>query len=62
MDTQIDMTYRFTSDAEPTDEQLLVIMKEVEADVRRKNEENKRRIQENIRREYLHVKATFSNR
>jgi hypothetical protein len=52
-------TYRFTSDVEPTDEQLLAIMKEVEADVRRKSKENLQKIQENIQREYEKVQAMF---
>ena len=50
MDKNVNMTYRFTSDEEPTDEQLLVIMKEVEADVRQKSFERKNIIKENLKR------------
>jgi hypothetical protein len=58
MDTDIN-SYRFTSDSEPTDEQLFFIMKEVETDVRRQSEENSLRIQENIQREYRNTQAMF---
>jgi hypothetical protein len=52
-------TYRFTSDVEPTDEQLLAIMKEVESDVRRKSAENIKQLQESIQKEYDNAKIRF---
>ncbi|MDR0829190.1 MAG: hypothetical protein LBN95_03650 [Prevotellaceae bacterium] len=58
MNTDIN-SYRFTSDTEPTDEQLFTIMKEVESDVRRENAENILRIQENIQREYRNTQSMF---
>jgi hypothetical protein len=59
MDKNVNMTYRFTSDEEPTDEQLLVIMKEVEADVRRENEEIKVQMQINFQQEYKNARLRF---
>ena len=55
------MNYRFTSDNEPTDEQLLTIMKEVEMDVRRKSKKRKSIIMANIQKEYLTARAMFPN-
>jgi hypothetical protein len=60
MSTDIN-SYRFSSDTEPTDEQLLTIMKEVEADVRRKSFERKNSIKENLKREYDNARAMFPN-
>jgi hypothetical protein len=54
----IDMTYRFTQDDEPTDEQLGVIMQEVAEDARRGHEEIARQVLENIREEYLRICAS----
>jgi hypothetical protein len=49
MDTKnVNMHYRFTSDSEPTDEQLAVIMQEVGEDVRRQSKENARKLLERI--------------
>jgi hypothetical protein len=59
MDKNVNMTYRFTSDEEPTDEQLLVIMKEVEADVCRENEEIKAQMQINFQQEYKNARLRF---
>ncbi|GHS93969.1 hypothetical protein AGMMS50239_11260 [Bacteroidia bacterium] len=59
MDKNVNMAYRFTSDEEPTDEQLLVIMKEVEADVRQKSFERKNSIKDNLKREYDNARAMF---
>jgi hypothetical protein len=42
------MTYSFLWDEEPTDEQLLTIMKEVEEDVRREAEEIKKMIKRTL--------------
>lgn len=52
-------SYRFISDTEPTDQQLLTIMKEVEADVRQKSLERKNIIKENLKREYDNARAMF---
>jgi len=51
MSTNID-SYRFTSDSEPTDEQLEALMREVGEDVRRQSAEISKRLQEQIRAEY----------
>jgi hypothetical protein len=51
MDTKIDMTYRFTWDSEPTDEQLHVIMQEVAEEARSTHERVAKQILENIERE-----------
>jgi hypothetical protein len=45
-DSEVDITYSFLWDEEPTDEQLLTIMKEVE--VRREAEEIKKMIQRTL--------------
>jgi len=52
MTSQVDMTYRFLWDTEPTDEQLQVIMEEVAEEARRKSEEVARQIIQNLEREY----------
>ncbi|GHT07500.1 hypothetical protein AGMMS49525_16640 [Bacteroidia bacterium] len=54
-------SYRFISDTEPTEQQLLTIMKEVEADVRQKSFERKNIIKENLKREYDNARARFPN-
>ncbi|GHT78146.1 hypothetical protein AGMMS50262_20430 [Bacteroidia bacterium] len=60
IDMSTDMnSYRFISDTEPTDQQLLTIMKEVEADVRQKSLERKNIIKENLKREYDNARAMF---
>ncbi|GHT48135.1 hypothetical protein AGMMS49965_26320 [Bacteroidia bacterium] len=60
MSTDIN-SYRFISDTEPTEQQLLTIMKEVEADVRQKSFERKNIIKENLKREYDNARARFPN-
>jgi len=55
MNASVDMTYRFTWDTEPTDEQLLVIMQEVGEEARLKSEKIAKQIIENIGREYEHA-------
>jgi len=55
MTTQIDMTYRFLWDSEPTDEQLLTLMQEVGEEVRRTREKTDRQVIENLEREYARV-------
>jgi hypothetical protein len=59
MANEVNMYYRFTSDNEPTDEQLLTLMKEVQADVHRENETIKKIMAENIQREYANARAMF---
>jgi hypothetical protein len=61
MNTDIN-SYRFSSDTEPTDEQLLTIMKEVETDVRRENLELNQQINANLRREYENTRARLQIR
>ena len=55
MTTQIDMTYRFLWDSEPTDEQLLALMQEVGEEVRRTRKKTDRQVIENLEREYARV-------
>jgi hypothetical protein len=52
MRTDVDMTYRFVWDSEPTDEQLLVIMQEVGEEVRQSSEKMAKQVIENLEREY----------
>jgi len=49
---EIDMTYSFLQDEEPTDEQLLVIMQEVAEEARFGHEEVAKQVILNIEREY----------
>jgi hypothetical protein len=57
MDTKnVNMYYRFTSNNEPTDEQLAVIMQEVGEDVRRQSKENSRMLLERIEQEFQRAK------
>jgi hypothetical protein len=53
---EVDMYYRFTSDEEPTDEQLAVIMEEVGEDVRRESAEISRKLRERIALEFQRTK------
>lgn len=57
MNTDVDMTYSFLWDEEPSDEQLQVIMQEVGEDVRRESEQLERLIKEKIEEEYARVLA-----
>jgi len=59
MENDVDMYYRFTSDDEPTDEQLFTLMKEVESDVRQQNLNLQAVIAENIQREYNNAQKIF---
>ena len=58
MDKKIDMTYSFLWDSEPTDEQLIFIMKEVAEEAKQSNELISKQILENIKKEsvMLHAK------
>jgi hypothetical protein len=58
---EVDMYYRFTSDEEPSDEQLACLMQEVCVEVRRKNAASQAEISKNILREYEKVKKMFPN-
>ena len=57
----LNMTYQFTGNDEPSEEQLLAIMKEVEADVIREDKERKRKIITNLQKEYQNARALFPN-
>ena len=55
MSANVDMTYRFTWDSEPTDEQLLVLMQEVGEEARQKSEKIAREIVETLEHGYARV-------
>ena len=57
MDTQVDMTYSFLQDDEPTDEQLLVIMKEVAEEARVGHEKVAQEVIEKIEHEYARIRS-----
>jgi hypothetical protein len=61
MTNKPDMYYRFTSDEEPTDEQLLFLMQEANEEVRKKDSNLQSIIAENIQREYENIKKIFPN-
>jgi hypothetical protein len=61
MDANVDMTYRFLWDEEPTEEQLQVIMMEVGEEARCKNEKIKKQLKEDIEKEYLRILSTRQN-
>jgi hypothetical protein len=56
MDTKVNMTYRFTQDDEPDDEQLLVIMQEVAEDARCGHVEVAKQVIKNIEYEYDRIR------
>jgi F0F1-type ATP synthase membrane subunit b/b' len=58
MNTNVDMTYSFLWDEEPTDEQLQALMQEVGEDVRRESEQIKQQIKEKLEEEYARVLAS----
>jgi hypothetical protein len=60
MKTNVDMTYRFTQNDEPTDEQLHVIMQEVADDARRGHEEVAKQVLENIQDEFRRISSVYS--
>jgi hypothetical protein len=62
MNKDIDMTYSFLQDDEPTDEQLHVIMQEVAEDARLEHEQAQKEMMENIEREYLRMRALLHNK
>jgi len=51
MNANIDMTYSFLRDDEPTDEQLLVLMQEVAEEARYRQERIAKQVIENIKSE-----------
>ena len=59
MSANVDMTYRFVWDSEPTDEQLLVIMREVGEEARLGSEKIAQQIIENIKRESACIRAAL---
>jgi len=59
MVNETSMYYRFTSDKEPKEEQLSLLMQEVQEEVRRKNSGLQSAITDNIRREYESIKKIF---
>ena len=61
METQVDMTYNFLQDDEPTDEQLLVIMKEVGEEARVGHEKLAKEVIEHLKREYTQACSIRQN-
>jgi hypothetical protein len=61
MANETNMYYRFTSDHEPSEEQLAILMQEVREEVRKKNAELQSIIQTNIQQEYENAKKMFPN-
>jgi hypothetical protein len=61
MDTKVDMTYRFTWDEDPTDEQLEALMREVGVDIHREKEDLAKIWEENMQREIDRVNAKYFN-
>jgi hypothetical protein len=59
MDTEVDMRYRFLWDEEPTDEQLLTLMKEVGEDVRRESEQLQLQVKQKLEEEYIRALAAY---
>jgi hypothetical protein len=60
MNTDVDMTYRFTWDEEPTDEQLAVIMQKVGEKARRESEELSRKLHKKLEYEYQKAKERYA--
>ena len=58
MDAKVNMNYRFTWDAEPTEEQLQVIMQEVAEEAQRDHEAATKQLLETLESEYLRIRAT----
>ena len=61
MANETNMYYRFTSDNEPKEEQLSLLMQRVREDVRERNSKLQSVIVENIQREYDNIKKIFPN-
>jgi hypothetical protein len=61
MSQPVDMTYSFTWDTEPTDEQLQTLMEEVALDVRRQSIKAQESVRQAIQDEYAKALATQRN-
>ena len=61
MTNNTDMYYRFTSNTEPREEQLISLMCDIEKEVRERNSNLQSLIEDNILREYQIVKKKFPN-
>jgi len=61
MANESNMYYRFTSDTEPKEEQLSLLMQEARREVCEKNSNLQSVITENIQREYENIKKIFPN-
>jgi guanylate kinase len=61
MANEVDMSYRFTSDDEPTEEQLATLMQEAQEEVLKKDAKLQQIIAENIQREYENIKRLYPN-
>jgi hypothetical protein len=61
MKTEVDMTYNFLWDDEPTDEQLQTIMQEVAEEARRGRKKVAQQVIENIEREYVRIRSAQHN-
>jgi hypothetical protein len=61
MANEVNMYYRFTSDNEPSEEQLAFLMQKVQEEVRERNAKIQSIIAENILREYQNAKKMFPN-
>ena len=61
MANEANMYYRFTSDSEPSEEQLSTLMQEVREEVQEKNSKLHLIVTENIQREYENAKKMFPN-
>ena len=57
MEKEVDMTYRFLWDSEPTDEQLFFLMQEVAKDVQLKQEKIAKLVIENIKQESARIRS-----
>lgn len=58
---KVNMHYRFTSNSEPTEQQLAVLMSEVGNEVRKKSKKNASRLLEKIDDEFQKAKAYYAN-
>jgi len=61
MANKTNMYYRFTSDNEPKEEQLSLIMQAAKEEVLEKNSKLQSMITENIKREYENIKKVYPN-
>jgi hypothetical protein len=57
MNTDVDMTYSFLWDEEPTDEQLQRLMEEVGEDVRRESKQLEQLVKDKLEEEYARILA-----